>query len=170
MRVDPAVPDDARAIAEVHVASWQVAYKDLLPAQFLASLSTAQREKMWSEALERGSPQLLVARDEARVAGFVAVGPSRDEGAKEDCAEIWAIYLSPDTWSQGVGGLLWQAALERTREAGFRTVTLWVIAGNERAIRFYRRAGFVPDPDSIKEFTLGGVQLREIRYVFNHDA
>jgi len=49
-------------------------------------------------------------------------------------------------------------------------VSLWAIAGNERAIQFYLAAGFQPEPQSIKEFMLGGVQLQEVRYVFNGDG
>ncbi|MFY9820183.1 MAG: hypothetical protein WAM82_02305 [Thermoanaerobaculia bacterium] len=53
---------------------------------------------------------------------------------------------------------------------GYKRVSLWAIAGNERAIQFYLAAGFQPEPQSIKEFMLGGVQLQEVRYVFNGDG
>ena len=38
-----ATPDDARAIAEVHVASWRWAYRGDLPAEFLDGLSVDDR-------------------------------------------------------------------------------------------------------------------------------
>ncbi len=170
MRVEPAALEDARGIAEVHVASWQRAYSDILPAQYLDSLSVDKREPVWREALETQSPQLLVARSETGIVGFVAFGASRDERADVTCAEIWAIYLLHEVWTQGVGRMLWQAALERIVAQGFRTVSLWVISTNVRAIRFYLGAGFVPEPDSPKTFELGGVQLQEVRYVFNLDG
>jgi ribosomal protein S18 acetylase RimI-like enzyme len=166
MRVEPAAPEDARAIATVHVASWKRAYKDLLPAEYLASLSVAQREAVWRESLEKKSPLLLVARGNGEVAGFVAYGPSRDAGAPASRAEVWALYLAPTAWSRGVGRMLWLAARERILLQGFDTISLWVIAANERAIRFYLAAGFKPEPDSLKEFELGGVTLQEVRYVF----
>ena len=167
MQIEPATLEDARGIAEVHVASWQRAYQDILPAQYLAALSVERRESMWREAIEKQLPQLLAARSENRIVGFVAFGASRDEGAEPGSAEIWALYLLHEVWSQGVGRMLWQAALERIIAQGFKTVSLWVISTNERAIRFYLDAGFVPEPDSLKEFELGGVQLKEIRYVFS---
>ncbi len=34
-----AIPADASAIAHVHVSSWQQAYRQLMPAAFLASLT-----------------------------------------------------------------------------------------------------------------------------------
>ena len=166
MRVDPAAPEDARAIAEVHVASWQAAYKDMLPAQYLADLSVAERETRWRASIEREHPECLVARSGTKVVGFVSFAASRDEGAAAGCAEIWAFYLAPAVWSQGAGRMLWQSALGRIADAGYTSVSLWVVATNERAIRFYRGAGFVPDPGSLKEFTLGGVRLQEVRYVY----
>ena len=66
--------------------------------------------------------------------------------------------------------MLWLAAKERMLAQGYKTVSLWVIAGNERAIQFYLAAGFKPEPQSVKQFTLGGVQLHEVRYVFNGDG
>ena len=170
MHIERATSDDCCAIASVHVMSWQQAYKGLLPAEYLASLSVQQREVIWRESVDKGLPQLLVAKREGEISGFAAFGPSRDEGAKPDCAEIWAIYVAPSSWSLGLGRMLWLASLEILLAQGFKTVSLWVIAGNERAIKFYSAAGFKPEPTSIKEFTLGGVQLQEIRYVFRGDA
>jgi hypothetical protein len=42
-----ATPEDARAIAEVHVKSWRAAYRDLLPQDFLQGLSVDRREQQW---------------------------------------------------------------------------------------------------------------------------
>ena len=49
----------------------------------------------------------------------------------------------------------------------YKSVSMWVIAGNERAIRFYERAGFVVEPESRKFFELGGATLEELRYVWH---
>jgi hypothetical protein len=46
-RLDSGTAADCRAIAEVHVESWQHAYKDILPDTYLASLSVTEREEMW---------------------------------------------------------------------------------------------------------------------------
>ena len=167
MRIAQATPEDCRAIAEVHVLSWQHAYKGILPAEYLASLSIEQRETMWRESIAKEQPQVLVAKSEGEVLGFVAFGPSRDDGVSPNRAEIWALYLAPSSWSRGLGRGLWLASLERMVAQGFKTVSLWVIAGNERAIRFYAAAGFKPEPTSIRGFMLGGVQLQEVRYLFD---
>lgn len=170
IEITPARADDARAIAEVHVRSWQNAYEGLLPEAFLATLSVEKRELWWRETLARGSPQVLVARDEESVCGFVCFGASRDEGAPPATSEFWAIYLLPRVWSRGVGRRLCGQALVQLRADGFRQIMLWVLAGNERAVRFYRREGFSADETSRRSLDLGGVAVDEIRYLRHIEA
>jgi ribosomal protein S18 acetylase RimI-like enzyme len=165
MRVDCATADDCRAIAELHVESWQHAYKNLLPEAYLASLSVAEREAMWRRMVEREPSHLVLARNANQIVGFVAFGPSRDEGASTERAEIWAIYVRPACWSTGAGRLLWLEALRRIAKEDYKSVSLWVIAGNRRATLFYERAGFALEPESRKSFELGGISLEELRYV-----
>ena len=134
MHIGPAALEDARAVAQVHVLSWQHAYREILPSGFLSQLSAESREAMWHESIVKGVPELLVARVQDTVVGFIAFGPSRDEGTSPASAEVWAIYLAPNSWSSGIGRALWLAAKERMLEQSVRSVSLWVIATNERAI------------------------------------
>jgi ribosomal protein S18 acetylase RimI-like enzyme len=157
-----ATPDHCRAVAEVHVASWQAAYADILPAEFLAGLSVSKREASWRQVLAEARSELLLARRDEAVLGFASFGPSRDQPAR---GEVWAIYVHPDAWSAGVGRRLLEATRERLVAAGHDSMSLWVLAGNARAIRFYAAAGFAIEPGSEKEFELGGARVREVRMV-----
>jgi ribosomal protein S18 acetylase RimI-like enzyme len=165
MHIGPALLEDAHAVAQVHVLSWQHAYRNVLPSEFLSQLSIEGHAAMWLESIANGVPELLVAKVQGAVVGFVAFGPARDEGASPKSAEVWAIYLAPEWWSSGVGRALWLAARERMLEQSVRSVSLWVIASNHRAVTFYRAAGFQPAAASPRELTLGGVQVQEVRYV-----
>lgn len=78
--------------------------------------------------------------------------------------------MKPAFWSTGAGRLLWFAALQQMRADGFRSVRLWVIAGNARAVRFYERAGFVAEPEARKLVELGGASLEQHRHVYRHDG
>ena len=164
MHITPARLEDARQVAQIHVTAWQSAYQGILPAEYLASLSVEKREAMWRESIVKGVPELLVAKVEGAMVGWVAFGPCRDEGSTPDSAEVWAIYVAPRSWSSGVGRMLWHRSQARMLEQGFKTVSAWVFTQNARAIKFYRAAGFAPDLSSVKEFELGGKQLQEIRY------
>lgn len=165
MEIILASPEDSRAIAEVHVRSWQYAYRDILPTDFLSALSVERRQTMWSASLARGFPEVLVAKMDDQLVGFVAYGPSRSHNATPDSAEIWAFYNAPEVWSCGIGRALWLTARERLIQQDVRSLCLWVIAANQRAIKFYVAAGFVADATPPKHASLGGVQVEELRYV-----
>ena len=170
MQVRFAQPDDARAVAEIHVDTWQRAYVGLVSAEFLASLSVEKSQAMWSECIANGSPQLLVASDSNQICGWVAFGPCRDEGATLETAEIWAIYVAVSQWRRGAGRQLWLHLHRELREQGFSSVALWAFPQNERAAKFYRSLGFEAEAGTSKQFTLGGSQIDEVRYARQIDA
>ena len=170
MRIAAASLEDLRHVAAVHVASWQGAYRSILPTEYLANLSVEEREATWRQVLAEGRSELFVATDGTGVVGFVSFGRCRDDAAPLDRGEVWAIYVVPSAWSTGVGQSLWRAASERLWTLGFRSVSLWVIDGNERARRFYSAAGFNVEAESEKEFELGGAKLREVRMVVKNDS
>jgi ribosomal protein S18 acetylase RimI-like enzyme len=167
MQIVNATPEDAPAVARIHVTAWQEAYKDILSVEYLAGLSIDKRQAYWSEVIPKGNLELSLAKEDECVVGWVAFGKSRDADAPSTAGEIWAIYVAPDYWSTGVGRALWLQARQRLTADGYRTVSLWVLADNARAIDFYMKAGFNEEPDSSKEFELGGQTLKEVRFVAN---
>lgn len=79
------------------------------------------------------------------VVGFVAVGPDQDTTAGSPAGQLYAIYVRSDQRGRGIGTHLQHAALDRLKALGFTHAVLWVLEGNERAIRFYRRHGWLAD-------------------------
>jgi ribosomal protein S18 acetylase RimI-like enzyme len=64
--------------------------------------------------------------------------------AEENEVELARIIVAPDARGKGVGRVLVRELLVRAREAGFADVLIRVHPDNERALRCYRGAGFVP--------------------------
>jgi ribosomal protein S18 acetylase RimI-like enzyme len=147
MRIREAEPRDARGIAEVHVRSWQAAYRGQLTDDYLDGLSVEERLEQHRRSLEqpRAEWRTWVADDDGRVAGFAVTGPSEDADAEPSTAELYAIYLEPDRVGTGLGRGLLDHAIADLRERGFTVVTLWVLETNERARRFYEVAGWRAD-------------------------
>lgn len=135
MNIRAATLADSRGIAELHVSSWQSAYRGLLPQDFLAGLSVEKRETMWTESLASGKPSLLVAEVDDQVVGFCAFGPCRDDDSGPGDYEVWALYVAPAYWSTGVGRQLWLKSQALMASQGSVRISLWVLVGNERAIR-----------------------------------
>jgi GNAT superfamily N-acetyltransferase len=149
-------PADAAEVARVHVETWQAAYAHALPREQLESQSVAERAEMW-----RRWPPSFVAELNGTIVGFVAVGPSSDEGA---VGELFAIYVHPDHWGTGVGRALIVAGEERLRELGHVEGMLWVLDDNPRARRFYEAAGWSTD-GTTRHVELFGFDIPEARYV-----
>ncbi|MGO8958184.1 MAG: N-acetyltransferase family protein [Streptosporangiaceae bacterium] len=167
MTIRRATTDDAARIAEVHVRSWQGAYRGLIPQDYLDRLDLPPRVAMWGQILASvhwPAGGVLVAESGSRLAGFVSYGPTRDEDATQSIVgEIMAIYLVPAAWGNGLGRELMSAALAALATAGYAKATLWVLDSNERARRFYEAAGFGPD-GAVREDDSRGFVLREVRY------
>jgi ribosomal protein S18 acetylase RimI-like enzyme len=108
------------------------------------------------------------------IVGYASFGPETDvlnapwphpltaDGEGGRVAELYALYVRPAWWSTGTGRALMGKVLARTGAAGYRSITLWVLRDNQRARRFYERAGFAPDGATNVLTGLGSVI--EVRY------
>ena len=161
MRIREATADDAPDIASVHVRSWQVAYRGLLPDEVLDGLSAQGRTELWSRILETDRPgdAVLVVDGEAGTEGFAHVCTSRDGDRGEHTGEISSLYLVPEAWGSGRGRALMEAAEARLAAEGYREATLWVLVANARARRFYAAAGWECDGTQRTEAIAGGRAL-----------
>jgi ribosomal protein S18 acetylase RimI-like enzyme len=146
----------------IHVRAWQAAYRGQMPDAYLDGLSAGERAGMWSGILAREdeSRPILVAEDEAGIAGFAAAGPATDPPG---AGELYSINVDPDRWGRGCGRELLVAVERELVERGHRQAVLWVLPGNTRARRFYRAAGWVQDGAERTTEVLG-VEVFEIRY------
>jgi GNAT superfamily N-acetyltransferase len=166
MHVRPAQVTDAAAIAAAHVATWQRAYRGLLPGEYLDGLDPARWAIGWNRVLADDAPGhvTLVAEDhDGQVVGFADAATSRDDEAAPGTGEVTAIYVLPGHWDTGAGRALMAAAEAALREAGHGAATLWVLRDNDRARRFYERVGWSPDGTE-KTDELAGVSVVEVRY------
>jgi len=156
--------DDVARIAEVHIASWQAAYRGQLPDEYLQGLSVADRARRWAQFFDEGTVgHILLAERKGVLLGFSNVGPSRDDGADADMGELYAFYLHPNSWGFGVGRVLHAASVELLAEQGFAAATLWVLATNQRARGFYEHSGWKLDDQKKTEWR-GDIKLVEVRY------
>jgi L-amino acid N-acyltransferase YncA len=153
---------DASSIARIHVETWLATYRGMVPEEVLDALSVAEREKLWRHTLATDEARLVfVAEDDHALTGFCSAhAPARGTDASERIAEIRAIYVSPRWWRSGVGRALIEVAVAELGAEGWRSVQLWVLAGNEGAKRFYERLGFKADGTEKLDTRLGATELR----------
>ena len=135
----PATEADAPAIAALHIRSWQVHSRGLVPDAVLDSLDLdtwIERRRSHLADPIPGSLNWVVEAD-GGVVGWCVTGPSRGPDHIPDSTELYAMYLDPERVGRGFGRALWLRA--RAELTGH--VALWVLEQNTRARRFYEAAG-----------------------------
>lgn len=144
-------------MADIRIAGWQ-AYAGLLDATYVASDEFAHQARTsaadWlGELDDRGrSPSgatMLVHEADGVVDGWVSFGPDRSDAT---AGEVWGLYVAPQARGSGAARRLLHAATDGLRDLDFSTLVLWCLDGNDRALHFYRREGWVLD---------GGRQTRD---------
>lgn len=165
----PAALADADAIAAAQVAAWHATYRGMVPDEALDAFTVAVRAQRWREILAAPRPgaDTPVVVVGGRVRGFASTGPSRDDDAGGGF-ELYALYVDPAHHRRGYGAMLLGAALGAVAARGGRAVTLWVLAANAGARRFYEAMRFAADGARKRDERLGDAE--ELRYRIALDA
>lgn len=166
VRIRFAKTEDAEPLARVHIRTWQVAYRGLIPDEVLDNLDLPDRSSRWLEAIEQSEQDVLIAVDGPRLCGFCSLESLRNEHELgRTIGEITSIYVDPTCWRRGLGSALFTEALRRARNRGFLEIRLWVLEENHGARAFYEKIGLRREGG--EGFTRGfggGVELAEIQY------
>ena len=155
-------PDDAPAIARVHVAGWQSRYVGLIPQDVLDGLRPEQREARWRMWLDGGDRRtLFVALDGDRVVGFSAGWPEPGPDAAPDTIEVAAIYVDDTYHGRGLGRRLLARVASRGQALGFIALSLEMLVGNPTAGFYEHLGGRISDRYAS---TIAGHQIPEVQY------
>lgn len=169
MRVDlpvlvrEATATDAEDVGEVHAEAFRVAHRDLFEADWLRTF-VEHRRQLWTRRMvgrEHARNTLLVAERGSHVAAFVYFGPHSDRSPD---GEVFDCFAHPDVWGRRVAATVMDKAWESLREARYRRVRLWTMAGANRARHFYESFGFT-ETGRTRERDFGdGRPVLEIEY------
>lgn len=148
-------------VSRVFALSWKDAYRGIVPDDYLKHLALNR----WSAALEKERSNLWVADDNGKIVGVSSYGAARDE-QYSGWGELKAIYLLPSVCRTGIGTKLLRASMQSLFDAGYNTLSLWVLEENYAARQFYEKNGFsfhgakMPHP-------IGGKPLTVVQYVYH---
>lgn len=114
------------------------------PAAFLSSHDTelAYDEQQWRREFSRGEWNVIVTGDPGTAPGLGLVGVTRVPGMSSAECFLEYFWVAARIRGTGVGSLLLRTVLDRLRDAGVHTVWLWILDGNDDALRLYQRFGF----------------------------
>lgn len=155
---------DAAKIARIRVDMRLVAYRGPDSEARLDARSVKRRAAFWRGRLVQASGSVFVVESD-EIVGFCDLVPSRDKDANpKTVGEIAAVYILSDHWRIGAGRVLCSHALGQARKQGYKAVTLWVLASNSDAMRFYESLGFARDGGFKMETAPDGSNFHELRY------
>jgi ribosomal protein S18 acetylase RimI-like enzyme len=110
-----------------------------LPQDYLDALRPEDRMTHYDFANHDAmAPATIVVVDDDSLKGFATTGHAGAD--TPTTGELMALYVDPAAWGCGIGRRLIEEARTRLRQSGLTDALLWVLVGNERAARFYRRA------------------------------
>ncbi len=155
--------DEIDGKALVHYRAWKEAYAGLLDPAFLAGRTPELSRERALRAFQN-KVSTLIAKDGPEVVGFADYGRYRWDDLSE-AGEIYALYLLKAYYGKGIGRALMDRALAALGDC--RQVAVWVLEGNERAIRFYTRCGFAFDGKKLE--TVLGARTTELRMILRRD-
>ena len=135
-----AVASDARAVRDI-MQRTHAETDYLLSYPDEQSVDDEQEARSLAETERSDNEVELVAVVDGRIvgsAGVTAVGGRRKLAHRAR----FGISVLKDYWGMGIGRVVMEASIDCARRAGYTQIELDVVAGNERAVSLYRRAGF----------------------------
>jgi acyl dehydratase/GNAT superfamily N-acetyltransferase len=124
----PAGLDDLETLFAIQKESAVAGFANVFPQELYPFPDDAIRETLREQLADAGNTVLL--EDEER--GFAVAGDGW----------LHRLYVRPSAWGAGVGAALHEDALAALREQGVASASLWCLAENDRARRFYERRGW----------------------------
>jgi ribosomal protein S18 acetylase RimI-like enzyme len=112
------------------------------------SVSWSRRRALYRGWMASGDALVLVARRGGAPVGYAVAhlldGPDDTFAVGGRYAELYSLSVAPEARGGGVGTALMDALDAGLAELGIADLSVGVMAGNEDALRFYRRRGLVP--------------------------
>ena len=154
------VASDAEGIATVNFLSWKTAYKGIIHQSYLDNLSLKKRVENWAQFFKEADPKKLtfVAIKDDQILGFVDLGPPRDDEMK-GYTELYAIYVHPDYYRQGIGKRLFAESVKHADHIYF-----WVLPENKMGRKFYEKMGALPFQKDEKTIMIDDKPYKEMKY------
>ncbi|CAM5574198.1 ribosomal protein S18 acetylase RimI-like enzyme [Aquamicrobium terrae] len=134
-----AEPDDAGAIADVHMEAWRGAYSGIIPYRTLTAMINRRGPGWWANAIRRAAT-VLVVEIGGTIVGYATIGRNRARELKQQ-GEIYELYLRPEYQGIGLGTRLFAAARRTLVDHGLKGMVVWALEDNDNALAFYAGAG-----------------------------
>ena len=139
MEIRLASPADLDAVAGLYLHNHVSTYRELLP-DYVSGLSLPYCREKWAAFLNAPENRVWTAPEDGALLGFAACTPDTE---LSDTLYLEALHVAESARGKGVGTALIRAAAAYASAHGYRSMSVCIIRGNERAGRLYRKLGAV---------------------------
>ena len=155
--VRAATVDDVPGIQRVARRGWRETYGDFLTE---AAIEAILEDWYAADELEgsiTSSETVYLVAETDEIGGYASAAPTANEEA-----QLYAIYVDPDHWNEGLGTALLDAVRDRLSDHGIRRLRVEVLAENTVGVSFYESRGF--ERTGEREREIGSQSLVEYVY------
>ncbi|MCV0394559.1 MAG: GNAT family N-acetyltransferase [Rhizobiaceae bacterium] len=163
IEIRKASPDDAEAVAKVHLEAWRGAYQGIIPHRALNRMLSRRGGAWWAGAIRRAA-NVMVIDAGGTIAGYATLGRNRARELSQQ-GEIYELYLLPEWQGIGLGRRLFTAARRTLSGAGLKGLVVWALEDNQNALSFYAGAGGRDIAEGVEVFDQKA--LRKVAFVWD---
>ena len=161
---------DAEALAYLGAATFMATFAFDHPGQpMIEHLRTEHSAGYYAKALARSDVNIVIGETPlgAPVGYAMLTAPAHPELQQDGDVELKRIYLLGLWQGRGNGTALLNQAFAIEHKRGAQRMLLAVYENNDRAVAFYKRAGFAAIGETV--FMVGAVPFRDLVYARNMD-
>ncbi|WP_180954482.1 GNAT family N-acetyltransferase [Bacillus sp. V5-8f] len=152
---------DARAIAYVHINSWNTTYKGIVPSAYLKSLNIEEKAVFWENIITQGNSIVYIAEDKSgEIVGFASGGREQTSDPKY-LGEVYALYILESHQRKGIGKKMLKPVIEELIGQGFPNLVIWALEKNACRSFYDSLGGKIVNK---KPILMSGAPLREVAY------
>jgi ribosomal protein S18 acetylase RimI-like enzyme len=140
-------PEDIQDCAALHKASRRMSEQGVIYDSDLDRYDLDHFVQNWRDWSDNNETNILIAEKDDKIVGFSMFGRTRtrpdfDKGVVPRFgAEIYALFVHPDFFRQGIGKALFYESCQQLSEQKLNGMILWAFKKNKRANAFYTSLG-----------------------------
>jgi len=126
MNIRSVTQSDIDQVAPMHMNAWREAYRGIFPKPVLEQLKPKDFSEKWNSWLKEPLRVNWIAQFKDNFSGFISFGNAEKTNI-ESSWEIFALYIDPDSWGQGIGKSLMTSCMDFLKDKEIAQVRLWVV-------------------------------------------
>lgn len=142
LQIRTATLQDVEQIAQVHIVSWKITYRELFSESFLENVTPESRYILWRNNINDPNKIVLVLEKNAEIIGFIAGDPAKQGKYAQYDGDITALYFKEEERRKGYGQLLFHALLTEFTKRGYHNCIVKVLK-ESNCNYFYKKLGAV---------------------------